>query len=408
MVTTHTLLTNNNSSPWHYPIMLDSGGSSSPFYDSTGFSSNNSSLTSGSPPNNSSWMFTSQSIYTSLSPPPSGVDSILSDQVFPFVLSSNDSLPLSISQLTGIPFKQMAHPHAARYAGGAALSLSPVSSTTARRPPYTLMAGAPGSPIGSSSQALTLAQAQVNAANGNSTAVKNPKLYKTELCRSWMDQGRCNYGERCQYAHGEHEKRSVPRHPKYKTEMCQSFHKSGYCPYGARCHFIHSESEMIANVSQSAAASAALQAAVISPQLAVMPRAVAPPTQLLGQSLAPGAPLNSRIGMGYGSAGESPAGSSADSGSESPNGSFSPGLELEDVNSLSNVFGLSTLSQKSTPTHQTQRFGPGTGGFTDSFPGADSKINGLVGEFMAWNFQEKFDETPGRLPVFAQLSNPPQ
>lgn len=25
---------------------------------------------------------------------------------------------------------------------------------------------------------------------------KNPKLYKTELCRSWMDHGRCNYGER--------------------------------------------------------------------------------------------------------------------------------------------------------------------------------------------------------------------
>lgn len=25
---------------------------------------------------------------------------------------------------------------------------------------------------------------------------KNPKLYKTELCRSWGDTGRCNYGER--------------------------------------------------------------------------------------------------------------------------------------------------------------------------------------------------------------------
>ncbi|CAK5087487.1 unnamed protein product [Meloidogyne enterolobii] len=28
---------------------------------------------------------------------------------------------------------------------------------------------------------------------------KNPKLYKTELCRSWMETGRCNYGER--YSH---------------------------------------------------------------------------------------------------------------------------------------------------------------------------------------------------------------
>ena len=71
---------------------------------------------------------------------------------------------------------------------------------------------------------------------------KNPKLYKTELCRSWMENGRCNYGERCQYAHGDREKRPVPRHPKYKTDPCQSYHKTGYCPYGPRCHFVHNES----------------------------------------------------------------------------------------------------------------------------------------------------------------------
>ncbi|CAK5087486.1 unnamed protein product [Meloidogyne enterolobii] len=56
-----------------------------------------------------------------------------------------------------------------------------------------------------------------------------------------METGRCNYGERCQYAHGDREKRPVPRHPKYKTEPCQSYHKTGYCPYGPRCHFIHNE-----------------------------------------------------------------------------------------------------------------------------------------------------------------------
>lgn len=46
---------------------------------------------------------------------------------------------------------------------------------------------------------------------------------------------------RCQYAHGDTEKRPIPRHPKYKTEACQSYHKTGYCPYGPRCHFIHNE-----------------------------------------------------------------------------------------------------------------------------------------------------------------------
>uniref|UniRef100_A0A183CF66 Protein TIS11 n=1 Tax=Globodera pallida TaxID=36090 RepID=A0A183CF66_GLOPA len=101
----------------------------------------------------------------------------------------------------------------------------------------------------------TLASNSTNPSNNNSMVgsvlqqqqqqqqqqQKNPKLYKTELCRSWMEHGRCNYGERCQYAHGEKEKRPVPRHPKYKTEACQSYHKTGYCPYGPRCHFIHNE-----------------------------------------------------------------------------------------------------------------------------------------------------------------------
>jgi hypothetical protein len=70
-------------------------------------------------------------------------------------------------------------------------------------------------------------QAQIN--NG---AAKNPKLYKTELCRSWADTGTCNYGERCQFAHGTNDKRPIPRHPKYKTEACQSYHQTGYCAYG--------------------------------------------------------------------------------------------------------------------------------------------------------------------------------
>ncbi|CAG9538631.1 unnamed protein product [Cercopithifilaria johnstoni] len=72
---------------------------------------------------------------------------------------------------------------------------------------------------------------------------KNSKLYKTELCRTWMDCGRCNYGDKCQYAHGEEERRPVSRHPKYKTEFCQPFHQVGYCPYGPRCNFIHNEEQ---------------------------------------------------------------------------------------------------------------------------------------------------------------------
>eukprot|EP00026_Physarum_polycephalum_P013633 Phypoly_transcript_14055.p1 GENE.Phypoly_transcript_14055~~Phypoly_transcript_14055.p1 ORF type:complete len:297 (+),score=65.47 Phypoly_transcript_14055:87-893(+) len=64
-------------------------------------------------------------------------------------------------------------------------------------------------------------------------------LYKTELCRSYMETNTCRYGVKCQFAHGRHELRPVMRHPKYKTEICKTFHTLGTCPYGIRCRFIH-------------------------------------------------------------------------------------------------------------------------------------------------------------------------
>lgn len=64
-------------------------------------------------------------------------------------------------------------------------------------------------------------------------------LYKTELCRSWIERGTCKYGHKCQFAHGEEELRVIVRHPKYKTELCKTFVATGHCPYGNRCRFIH-------------------------------------------------------------------------------------------------------------------------------------------------------------------------
>ncbi|KAI9193315.1 uncharacterized protein BJ171DRAFT_406843, partial [Polychytrium aggregatum] len=63
--------------------------------------------------------------------------------------------------------------------------------------------------------------------------------YKTELCRSWEENGHCRYGAKCKFAHTEKELRRVERHPKYKTEMCKTFWEKGTCPYGRRCCFIH-------------------------------------------------------------------------------------------------------------------------------------------------------------------------
>lgn len=63
--------------------------------------------------------------------------------------------------------------------------------------------------------------------------------YKTELCRPFKETGECKYGEKCQFAHGDNELRTVQRHPKYKTEYCRTFYGVGLCPYGSRCHFLH-------------------------------------------------------------------------------------------------------------------------------------------------------------------------
>ncbi|XP_013784261.1 mRNA decay activator protein ZFP36L1-like [Limulus polyphemus] len=72
----------------------------------------------------------------------------------------------------------------------------------------------------------------------------NSSRYKTELCRPFEENGTCKYGDKCQFAHGAQELRTLARHPKYKTELCRTFHTTGLCPYGPRCHFIHNSEEL--------------------------------------------------------------------------------------------------------------------------------------------------------------------
>lgn len=71
----------------------------------------------------------------------------------------------------------------------------------------------------------------------------NTSRYKTELCRPFEEFGVCKYGDKCQFAHGPNELRTLARHPKYKTELCRTYHTVGFCPYGPRCHFVHNQDE---------------------------------------------------------------------------------------------------------------------------------------------------------------------
>ncbi len=90
-------------------------------------------------------------------------------------------------------------------------------------------------------QILRQTQEQVNKQQQNANV--NSSRYKTELCRPFEENGYCKYGDKCQFAHGAQELRSLNRHPKYKTELCRTYHTVGFCPYGPRCHFIHNDEE---------------------------------------------------------------------------------------------------------------------------------------------------------------------
>ena len=99
--------------------------------------------------------------------------------------------------------------------------LSPPLSTEV----YSKVVGGPV--VRSNSQHMTTHLLQPSPTDINSKTAS--QRYKTELCRSYQETGFCKYGEKCQFAHGYHEIRSLNRHPKYKTILCRTYHCTGYC-----------------------------------------------------------------------------------------------------------------------------------------------------------------------------------
>jgi hypothetical protein len=63
------------------------------------------------------------------------------------------------------------------------------------------------------------------------------------MCKNWIEQGFCRYGNKCQFAHGTQEVmiKKDPVHDKYKSKECKQFHEKAFCPYGKRCQFRHEE-----------------------------------------------------------------------------------------------------------------------------------------------------------------------
>jgi len=98
--------------------------------------------------------------------------------------------------------------------------------------------------VGSGRPQMNRSQSQTCSRSPVSPPVQNASRYKTEMCRPFQENGSCKYGEKCQFAHGVEDLRTVSCHPKYKTDLCRTYHSVGFCPYGPRCHFVHAMDEV--------------------------------------------------------------------------------------------------------------------------------------------------------------------
>jgi len=85
---------------------------------------------------------------------------------------------------------------------------------------------------------------------GSKAEHKNPTMeagkFKTKLCHYFMTTGKCHYGAKCHFAHGQHELRRSEDagpliHPRHKTTLCQNELRHGVCKFGKVCMFIHKE-----------------------------------------------------------------------------------------------------------------------------------------------------------------------
>ncbi|KAF8382479.1 ccch-1 [Pristionchus pacificus] len=373
----------------------------------------------------------------------SSTENNLSDDILSLSLLASlspnaaDSLSVQSAHLAQLQMAALAA--ATRYNS----ALAGVQSAQSRRPSSSSFTPSLHSPITAPSTPIhgQKAVSPTSPTGGSSFnhAPKNPKLYKTELCRSWMDIGRCNYGERCQYAHGEHEKRPIPRHPKYKTEACQSYHQSGYCPYGPRCHFIHNESEMMAaqmarQRENSIAAAQGKQQVLKMDAGSLNPLLTSQLSPLLSAAMSNAVNSNDtnspscvlwkcrRLAyefklrrFGYSQLHHKSVNNIRSSGSESPIGSFSPSLDIDDT-PLGILTGFSSLTNHGLPMRTERRVQ-----LEDRM-----KMDGLMQNIVSWTIDDapsslhlpssptsssSSSTTTGagsRLPVFAQLSNPSQ
>jgi hypothetical protein len=81
--------------------------------------------------------------------------------------------------------------------------------------------------------------------------------YKTQLCKHFLEHGRCPLAQYCQFAHGQEDLRQpsdpLPKnfgktalgavHSNYKTIPCKFWRETGECKFGEGCSFYHGTEE---------------------------------------------------------------------------------------------------------------------------------------------------------------------
>lgn len=65
------------------------------------------------------------------------------------------------------------------------------------------------------------------------------------MCKNWIENNECRYGNKCQFAHGKEElcifraAIAAKTSDKRRTKNCRVFYKEKHCMYGSRCMFRH-------------------------------------------------------------------------------------------------------------------------------------------------------------------------
>ncbi|EAS01338.1 zinc finger protein CTH1 (macronuclear) [Tetrahymena thermophila SB210] len=114
-------------------------------------------------------------------------------------------------------------------------------STSSNHPQESYSTATSSDSDGENNQNLSQNQQESSSTTEPQNLIQKER-YKTELCRNYQIHGTCNYGKKCQYAHGRHELQQKPERKTnqyYKTRPCKEFFNTLTCPYGQRCKYNH-------------------------------------------------------------------------------------------------------------------------------------------------------------------------